>query len=101
MMVNRRPDSGGDSIGKPRASTSGGRASGHRARHPIATGVKAVVNAARLFCLAGLLMTLSRMFLLPIAALSLAAAPPQPAPRAVAAADPAAAARVRGHIEFL
>jgi len=38
-------------------------------------------------------MLLSRSFLLPLAALSVAAAPPP--------ADPAAAARVRGHIEFL
>ena len=43
-------------------------------------------------------MSLSRSLLLPFAMLSLAAAP---APRAVAQADPAAAARLRGHIEFL
>ena len=43
-------------------------------------------------------MPLSRSLLLPLAFLSVAAAP---APQAVAPADPAAAARVRGHIEFL
>jgi hypothetical protein len=43
-------------------------------------------------------MPLFRSLLLPLAFLSVAAAP---APRAVAPADPAAAARVRGHIEFL
>ena len=43
-------------------------------------------------------MSFSRSLLLPFAALSVAAAP---APQAIAPADPAAAARVRGHIEFL
>ncbi|HEU4877576.1 MAG TPA: M28 family metallopeptidase [Sphingomicrobium sp.] len=43
-------------------------------------------------------MPLFRSLLLPLAFLSVAAAP---APQAVAPADPAAAARVRGHIEFL
>ena len=41
-------------------------------------------------------MTFFRFFLAPLAALSIAAAPPQAPP-----ADSAAAARVRGHIEFL
>ncbi len=41
-------------------------------------------------------MIFSRLLLLPLAAVSLAAAPAQLAP-----ADPAAAARVRGHVEFL
>ena len=43
-------------------------------------------------------MTLSRSLLLPLAA---AVARRRAGPRSVAPADPAAAARVRGHIEFL
>ena len=57
-MVDRRPHSGGRSIGKPLASTSGGRALAVAARHPIATAPKRRLTPLVIF-LARPRMTLS------------------------------------------